>query len=280
MSDPSDARSQAEADELDRASKTLLSALPNLTPEHRKEAFAKLAQAYGIDFGDNEDAWRSWLEERVAERRSGRKPTLSFSVHDIPPNPRILADLLRIAVEAEESPSADEETRPRLPRGYKLLAKIGEGGMGTVYKAEQMSLGRTVAVKFLAERFGRDGSFVERFIREAKMAAALSHPNIVAAIDVGESGGKYYFAMEYVEGQSLGAILRREEEIPEKRALEITAQIAKALDYAQRRGLIHRDVKPDNILIDEEGAAKLADMGLARSVSGADEEGRITPRSA
>ena len=186
----------------------------------------------------------------------------------LPPSPRLLADLLQIVAD-QDADAPREEARPDLPalEGYELLAKIGEGGMGIVYRARQLSLRRTVAVKILRDELAGDEAFISRFMREARLAAALAHPNIVRAIDVGRFDTTYYFAMEFVDGETVKAILKREGVLPEKRAMEIALQVARALEYARTEGLIHRDVKPDNILIDREGAAMLADMGLARVAS-------------
>jgi len=154
--------------------------------------------------------------------------------------------------------------------GYKLGAKIGSGAMAAVFKAKQLSLDRTVAIKVLPRRLSENAEFVERFYREGQAAAKLNHANIVQAIDVGEAGGYHYFVMEYVRGHTLYDELISEEALTEQRALEIIIQIARALEHAHKQGLIHRDVKPKNIMITRDGVAKLADMGLARTA--ADEE--------
>jgi len=159
--------------------------------------------------------------------------------------------------------------------GYLLIEKLGEGGMGTVYKAKQLSLNRTVALKILPESLSQDAQFIARFEREAHAAAAINHPNIVSAIDVGVAGGKHYFAMEFVKGESLGKILDREKKIHEARAIEIVIQMARALEAAWKNNMVHRDIKPDNILITEDGVAKLADLGLAKDVGEA-ESTRLT----
>ena len=168
---------------------------------------------------------------------------------------------------------ARDADKPRRVGGFELISKIAEGGMGAVYRARQLSLDRTVAVKILPKKLAKDGQFVQRFLREAKLAAQFSHPNIVGALDAGEDAGVLFFAMEYVEGRSLGQVIRRDRVLPESRALEIVTQIARALECAHKHGMVHRDVKPDNILIDSEGTAKLADLGLARQVS--DESTRL-----
>ncbi len=146
---------------------------------------------------------------------------------------------------------------------YTLIAKLGQGGMGAVYKARQEGIERLVALKVLPRHLARDQAFITRFLREARAAGRLSHPNIVAGIDAGFADGFYYFAMEYVEGTNLGERLAAEGRIPESEAVEYCRQIALALDHAHRSGVVHRDIKPENILIAGGGQAKLCDLGLA-----------------
>jgi len=152
--------------------------------------------------------------------------------------------------------------------GFEIIEKIGEGGMGAVYKARQLSMDRIVALKLLPEELAKDGAFTARFLREARIAAKLDHVNIVRGIDVGQDGDTYYFAMEFVEGESVGDILRRDGVIPEDKALRTAIQVARALEHAWQQKLIHRDIKPDNILITKADVAKLADLGLAKSTDG------------
>jgi len=160
------------------------------------------------------------------------------------------------------------ESRPshRIP-GYQILEKIGAGAMATVFKARQLSLDRTVAIKVLPKRLSENPEYVERFYKEGKAAAMLNHNNIVQAIDVGEAGGYHYFVMEYVEGKTVYDDLTKGKAYSETEALDIIIQIAEALQHAHERGLIHRDVKPKNIMITKDGVAKLADMGLAREAA-------------
>jgi len=147
---------------------------------------------------------------------------------------------------------------------YEVVAKLGQGGMGAVYKAEVPATGAVVAIKVLPPDLAKSGTFVERFRREANVAAQLDHPNIVRAISAGESGGYHYFAMEFVEGESVGARIKRQGPIPEPEAFQIVRQMALALQHAADAGLIHRDIKPDNIFLTPDGQAKLGDLGLAR----------------
>ena len=163
----------------------------------------------------------------------------------------------------ESTAARDVHTIP----GFHLLSVCGYGGMGAVYKARQVSMDRLVAIKVLTPSLAEDPAQVERFHREARAVAQLNHPNIIRGLDVGEASGLHYFVMEYVDGRTVQEILRTDGRLPEARALEIARQIALALEHARRAGIIHRDVKPDNIIINRKGAAKLADLGIARDLT-------------
>lgn len=147
--------------------------------------------------------------------------------------------------------------------GFKIEKELGKGGMGIVYKAHELSLNRKVALKVLSKRLSSDEGFIKRFKREAEMVAALNHPNIVNILSYGEEHGHYYFAMEYLRGKDLGQLMNETPLIPLEEALSITAQVASALDEAGARGMVHRDLKPQNIMIDEMGRAKVTDFGVA-----------------
>ena len=188
------------------------------------------------------------------------------------PNQRSLTDLLiensfitanqakRIRAAAE-----DKGKNSQIP-GYQLLGRLGKGAMATVYKARQISLDRVVAIKVLPRRLSENPEFVDRFYKEGKAAARLSHNNIVQAIDVAcAPDGYHYFVMEYIEGKTLYDIMQEGHTFSEAEALEIGIQIADALAHAHQRQLIHRDVKPKNILLTPGGVAKLTDLGLARA---------------
>jgi len=149
---------------------------------------------------------------------------------------------------------------------YELVESIGKGGMSTVYKAQDRLLERIVAIKVLHEHFTQDEEYVERFRREARSVAQLSHPNIVTVIDRGEDEGRQYIVFEYVEGENLKQLVERIGPMPVRDALLLTLQMARALSFAHQRGLIHRDVKPQNILLNADGQAKMTDFGIARSV--------------
>jgi len=148
--------------------------------------------------------------------------------------------------------------------GFEIIHKVGEGGMGVVYKARQKSLDRIVAVKVLPSKLGRDTKFVTRFAREARSSAKLNHSNVVQVFDVGIDRGLHYLAMEYVDGPNIKTLLKQGKVFKEREALKIVKQIARALQYAEGVGVLHRDVKPDNILLTSSGIAKLSDLGLAK----------------
>lgn len=168
--------------------------------------------------------------------------------------------------EQDDRPASSSLPLPKRIGDFEILGKIGQGGMGAVFKARQQSLDRIVALKVLPPGIAKDKTFIERFVREARASARLSHPNVVIGIDVGQDAatGLWYFAMELVEGPTVKQLLRQKGRLPEDQALKIAREIAGALECARQNGIIHRDVKPDNILLDATGTAKLADLGLAR----------------
>ena len=155
------------------------------------------------------------------------------------------------------------EAGQRIGDRYVLIERLGSGGMADVWLATDEMLGRQVALKFLHERFAQDAQFVERFRREAQAAAGLQHPNIVGVFDRGDADGRYWIAMEYVEGASLKDLIKRGLSIGE--AVELIRQILHGAKFAHEHGIIHRDLKPQNVLVDREGRARVADFGIARA---------------
>src|ERR687898_136800 len=153
---------------------------------------------------------------------------------------------------------------------YRLDAQVGSGGMSTVYRAFDSTLERRVAIKLMHRDIAGDTDQLERFRREARAVAQLSHPHIVGVIDAGEEDGRPYIVFEYVEGETLKDRIRRMGRLPVDEAIAYAIEIARALGAAHARGIVHRDIKPQNVLVDEEGSAKVTDFGIARSL---DEEG-------
>ena len=148
---------------------------------------------------------------------------------------------------------------------YKVLSRLGSGGMADVFLAEDQQLGRKVALKLLHGRFAADPDFVERFRREAQSAAGLQHPNVVSVYDRGTWDDTYYIAMEYLPGRSLKQLIRQEAPLDAVRAIDIALQLLKAARFAHRRGVIHRDLKPHNVIVDDNDDAKVTDFGIARA---------------
>jgi serine/threonine-protein kinase len=153
---------------------------------------------------------------------------------------------------------------------YRVVGRIGSGGMADVYCAEDLQLGRNVALKVLHSRFAEDAEFRERFRREARSAAGLNHQNVVSIYDRGEWDGNYYIAMEYLDGRSLKEIVQRDGPLAPAHAIDLTVQVLRAARFAHRRGIIHRDIKPHNVIVDEEGRAKVTDFGIARAAGASD----------
>ena len=148
---------------------------------------------------------------------------------------------------------------------YRVIKRLGSGGMADVYCAEDLQLGRQVALKVLYGRFAEDSEFVERFRREASSAAGLQHQHVVGVYDRGEWDGTYYIAMEFLDGRSLKQIVQDEGPLDPARAVDLTTQVLRAARFAHRRGVIHRDLKPHNVIVDADGRAKVTDFGIARA---------------
>lgn len=159
---------------------------------------------------------------------------------------------------------------------YQLLERVGSGGMAVVYRAQDLALGRIVAIKMLQESLTSDEGFLRRFQREAHAAANLTHPNIVTVHDIGQDGHRYYIVMEYIDGRTLKQLIRQYAEngrfMPINRALDLTVQICNGIGYAHRANLVHCDVKPQNILVTRDEQVKVADFGIARAMSQATQQ--------
>ena len=167
----------------------------------------------------------------------------------------------------DEEPDEPSIAPKTVIRGYTIEREIGRGGVGTVYLATQLSLDRPVALKVMSKRWATDPVFVARFTREAFAAAQLSHPNIVHIHDIGEVEGARFFSMEYVRGKSLSDLMKAQGKLDPETAVGYVLQAARGLKHAHDRGMIHRDVKPDNLLLDDQGMVKVADLGLVKTGS-------------
>ncbi len=171
-------------------------------------------------------------------------------------------------------PSLIDHTRPEtyiklaLSNKYELLEEIGRGGMAIVYKARQKNLDRIIALKILPQQFTHDKEFLERFHREARASANLTHPNIVTIFDEGSENGVHFIAMEYLEGSDLYSLISSKKQLSLEWVVSVISPIADALDYAHKKGIVHRDIKSANIIITESGRAVLTDFGIARAISG------------
>jgi serine/threonine-protein kinase len=217
-----------------------------------------------IDQGYCTEEELAYCKKQIKDRPKDEPVTLEqllISNRFITPN-----QAKRLKQVSKESTRETKDVAEQIP-GYKILGKLGAGAMAIVYKARQLSLDRIVAIKILPRRFSENQDYVRRFYKEGKAAAKLNHNNIVGAYDVGEAGGYHYFVMEYVEGKTLYEDISKGKIFSEQEAIDVITQVANALAHAHARGLIHRDVKPKNIMINPAGIVKLADLGLARDAS-------------
>jgi serine/threonine protein kinase len=160
--------------------------------------------------------------------------------------------------------------------GYSILARIGRGGMGAVFKAIQLSMHRLVALKILPISLAKDKTYIRRFLREAKSAAQMNHPNLTRVYDVGSYRGVFYFSMEFVEGAPLLDLIKSESRVDVETATDIVLQAARGLRHAHSHSIVHRDIKPENIMISVDGTVKITDMGLAKRIDSADHDITVT----
>lgn len=230
-------------------------------PDMEKDLdFATLAIAHRV-------LTREQLEEaertinREAEAGKPRRP-----VEDVLLEKGVLkSDQVWAVYKAKERLIRDARARGQRIGGYEIMGKLGEGGLGVVYKARQLSMGRIVALKVLHERWVTDDEFRKRFLVEARLVGRLSHPNLIQVIDVSRYKSTLYFSMEFVDGEAVDAILDREGRMDLQSTVSIAIQVASALEYLHQRRIVHRDVKPGNIMVTKGGIAKLGDFGFVKS---------------
>jgi serine/threonine protein kinase len=210
---------------------------------------------------------------RPTETYTCKHCTAELSLPTKPVTPSV-SDSITIATTSLRKKTGKPRTRPtvspdlvNLLSGYEIQKRLGQGGMGTVYKARDLIGGRWVAVKLLAPFLASDEEYVKRFFQEARNLQKLHHPNIVAAYDAGVTGEHKFFIMEFVDGPSLEDVLHKKGILKEHTALEIVRQVAQALDYAWTHKIIHRDIKPQNVMLSQERTVKLCDLGLSKDVT-------------
>ena len=155
---------------------------------------------------------------------------------------------------------------------YRIVALLGKGGMGEVFRADDLRLGQPVAMKFLTEAIAQDGAAQARFHREVRLARQVSHPNVCRVFDIGETAGRPFLTMEYVDGEDLASLLRRIGRLPQDKAVDIARQLCAGLAAAHEAGVLHRDLKPANVMLDKRGKVRITDFGLAGLVTIGDQE--------
>ncbi len=197
-----------------------------------------------------------------------------------PPSPRVDLEATEADLSTtKEEPDESADGMPAVLGGYQILKELGRGGMGAVYLARQISLDRPVALKVMNPKWASNPNFLVRFTREAYAAAQLVHHNIVQVYDIGEDKGINFFSMEFVEGSSLGSLIKDEGRLPADVAAGYVLQAARGLKFAHDRGMIHRDIKPDNLMLNTQGVVKVADLGLVRT-PGMEEESPLAAATA
>jgi serine/threonine protein kinase len=201
--------------------------------------------------------------------RDTRKPLADILVAentiDITTADRLTKALRRI-VRDERAKSEGGMLVKKQIGGYKLIRRIGEGGMGEVYLAEQLTMHRTVALKILHNKWADDEEFRKRFLLEARAAGKLSHQNLIQVYDVGKYQGKYYFSMEFIDGVTVEDLIRHEGAMPVDKVIDICMQVCQSLKYLALHNIVHRDIKPANIMVTKDGTVKLGDFGFIQSV--------------
>ena len=175
----------------------------------------------------------------------------------------ILEDVRASSVSlAEEAPTGIDIAI----EGYRITGRIGKGGMGEVFRGIQLSLERDVALKILSKRFAENKALIQRFEREARAAGRLNHPNLIRVYDFGRAGDTYFFSMEFIDGKTLLQLIKEKGRLDVRESLKIALKVAEALQYAHEEGIIHRDIKPDNVMLTQSSEVKVADMGLVKEV--------------
>jgi eukaryotic-like serine/threonine-protein kinase len=222
--------------------------------------FATLAIAHKVLSREQVEAAQAILQQEILEGKPKR------DLEDVLLERGMLkAESVWAVYKARERLTRDAQSRGQRIGGHEILGKLGEGGLGVVYKARQLSMGRIVALKLLHEKWANDDEFRKRFLVEARLVGRLSHQNLIQVFDVGRYKNTLYYAMEFVDGETVEDMIERDGKIPLPEAIEIMFQIARALQYLHSKGIVHRDVKPGNVMVTRGGVAKLGDFGFVKS---------------
>ncbi len=227
----------------------------------REQGLSKLAIRNGFLTQDQCDSLFTVLTDR---RREGSADGLSFEDLAVERGLMTSQQASAVVLAYQRLLKDAEKKRWAIP-GYEIFGKVGEGGLGVVFKARQISMNRIVALKILHKRWLNDEEFKQRFLVEARLVGKLSHENLIKVFDVGKSDWKYYYSMEFIEGETLEEMIERDGPLDILLACDITLQILKAIKYLSRYEIVHCDIKPSNILITKEGLAKLGDFGFVRA---------------
>lgn len=230
-------------------------------PDVEKELdFATLAVAHKLVGKEQAESAQKVVEQEIASGKPAR------AVEDVLlERGEIKAEEVWAVYKARERLAKDAQGRGQRIGGYEITGKLGEGGLGVVYKARQISMGRIVALKVLHEKWVGDDEFRKRFLVEARLVGRLSHQNLIQVFDVGRYKNTLYYSMEFVDGETVEDKLSRDGRMTMLEALDILFQVTRSLHYLQQKGIVHRDVKPGNIMVTSGGVAKLGDFGFVKS---------------
>ncbi len=222
--------------------------------------FATLALAHKVVTREQIEAAQAILQQEALAGKARR------NIEDVLlERGMIKAEAVWAVYKARERLLRDAQSRGQRIGGYEILGKLGEGGLGVVYKARQLSMGRIVALKLLHEKWATDDEFRKRFLVEARLVGRLNHQNLIQVFDVGRHKNTLFYSMEYVDGETVEDMIERDGKIPLPEAIEIVFGITRALQYLHTKGIVHRDVKPGNIMVTRGGVAKLGDFGFVKS---------------
>lgn len=232
-----------------------------------QERWEKIERLFESALGQSETRRAAFLDQECGDDLSLRKEVESLLAHQQPTGrliPSLLEDAAKLlAKEGGQANSSRFIPGMILANRYRVVGLLGKGGMGEVYRADDLKLGQQVALKFLPEKLAQDRAMLERFHREVRVARQISHPNVCRVHDIGDAGRQSFLSMEYIDGENLSTLLRRIGRLPADKAVEIASQLCGGLAAAHQEGVLHRDLKPANVMIDGRGRAKITDFGLA-----------------